>query len=114
MHRRAVLLITVGLLLVLGTLWAQTRVQTNTIVRTQRLEVLDAVGRIRAEIKTSGEDTLAVLYDGQGRLRTVIGTDGITMYGTDGKVRVKVSAIEGDSPKLHLRDSEGKEQVFGP
>lgn len=80
------------LLAVTSVLWAQSRTPTATLTRTQRIELVDATGKIRAEVKTSGEDTLLVLYDGQGRLRTVINTESISFYGTDGKLQGKVDA----------------------
>lgn len=93
-------LLIVGLLLAVGALWAQTKIPTAVVTRTQRVELVDKDGRIRAELKTSGEDTLLVLYDGQGRLRTVIGTEGVAFYGTDGKLKAKLDAqtlSEGDT-----------------
>jgi hypothetical protein len=45
---------------------------------------------VRAELKTSEEETMLVLYDGQGRLRTVIGTESVAFYGVDGKLRGKI------------------------
>lgn len=88
----AALLPVVGVLLMIGALWAQSRTQLPTVVRTQRLELVDREGRIRGELKTSGEDTLLALYDGQGRLRTLVGTESIVFYGADGKVKGRVDA----------------------
>jgi len=86
----AMLLLTAGLLLAIGALWAQSRVPTSTLTRTQRVELVDKDGRVRAELKTSEEETMLVLYDGQGRLRTVIGTESVAFYGVDGKLRGKI------------------------
>lgn len=77
-------------LLAIGTLWAQSRVPTAVVTRTQRIELVDRNGRTRAELKTSEEDTLLVLYDAQGRLRTVIGTESVAFYGADGKLKGKI------------------------
>jgi len=88
----AMLLLATALLLTIGALWAQSRVPTAVITRTQRIELVDKEGRIRAELKTSGEDTLLVLYDGQGRLRTAIGTESVAFYGADGKLKGKIDA----------------------
>lgn len=81
-----------GVLFLFGALWAQSRSQVPAVTRTQRIELLDRDGKIRAELKTSGEDTLLVLYDGQGRLRTLVGTDGIVFYSVDGKVQGRIDA----------------------
>lgn len=89
---RTLLWVAMVLLVVTGVLWAQSRTPTATVSRAQRIEMVDAAGRIRAEVKTAGEDTLLVLYDGQGRLRTIINTDSISFYGTDGKLLGKVDA----------------------
>lgn len=91
------LLPVVGILLLIGALWAQSRTQVPAVTRAQRIELVDKEGRIRAELKTSGEDTLLTLYDGQGRLRVLIGTEHILFYGADGKVKGKVeaSALQG-------------------
>lgn len=86
------LLPVVGVLLMIGALWAQSRAQLPAVVRTQRVELVDREGRIRAELKTSGEDTVLVLYDGQGRLRALVGTDRIVFYDADGKVKGRVDA----------------------
>lgn len=90
--RRTVLWVVMVLLIVTSVLWAQSRTPTATVTRTQRMELVDANGRIRAELKTSGEDTLLVLYDGQGRLRTIINTEGISFYSSDGKLIGKMDA----------------------
>lgn len=90
--RLAILLLITALLLAIGSLWAQSRVPTAVLTRTQRIELVDKEGRIRAELKTSGEDTLLVLYDGQGRLRTIIGTGSVAFYGMDGKLQAKIDA----------------------
>ncbi len=81
-----------ALMLTIGTLWAQSKIPTATTTRTQRIELVDQSGKIRAELKTSGEDTLLVLYDGQGRLRTIIGTESVVFYGTDGKLKARIDA----------------------
>ncbi|GIV17923.1 MAG: hypothetical protein KatS3mg022_3358 [Armatimonadota bacterium] len=85
-------LLAAALLLTIGTLWAQSRVPTISLTRTQRIELVDRGGKIRAELKASDEETLLVLYDGQGRLRTVIGTESVAFYGVDGKLRGKIDA----------------------
>ncbi|MGC8784321.1 MAG: hypothetical protein ACP5RN_08040 [Armatimonadota bacterium] len=85
-------LLAAALLLAIGTLWAQSRVPTAVVTRTQRIELVDRNGRIRAELKTSGEDTLLVLYDAQGRLRTVMGTESVAFYSADGKLKGKIDA----------------------
>lgn len=93
--RRAVIrtvLPVVGVLLLLGALWAQSRTQVPSVIRTQRIELLDRDGKIRAELKTTVEDTLLALYDGQGRLRTLVGTESIVFYSVDGKVKAKIAA----------------------
>ena len=98
--RMRILLLAAGFLLAIGALWAQPKTLTALFTRTQRVELVDKDGRIRAELKTSGEDTLLVLYDGQGRLRTIISTDGVAFYGTDGKLKAKLDAqtlSEGDT-----------------
>ncbi|MGQ9882249.1 MAG: hypothetical protein ACUVSV_15550 [Armatimonadota bacterium] len=81
-----------GVLLLFGALWAQSRPQVPTVTRTQRIELLDRDGRIRAELKISGEDTLLALYDGLGRLRTLVGTESVVFYSTDGKVQGRIDA----------------------
>jgi hypothetical protein len=86
------LLLIAGLTLAVATLWAQSRTPTPAVTRTQRIELVDKDGRIRAELKTSGEDALLVLYDGQGRLRTLINTESVVFYGSDGKVKTKIGA----------------------
>jgi hypothetical protein len=86
------LLLIAGLTLAVATLWAQSRTPTPAVTRTQRVELVDKDGRIRAELKTSGEDALLVLYDGQGRLRTLINTESVVFYGSDGKVKTKIGA----------------------
>ncbi len=85
-------LLAAAFLLAIGTLWAQSRVPTAAVTRTQRIELVDGEGRIRAELKTSGEDTLLVLYDAQGRLRATIGTESVAFYGADGKLKGKIDA----------------------
>ncbi|GIV20626.1 MAG: hypothetical protein KatS3mg023_2377 [Armatimonadota bacterium] len=82
----------VALMLTIGALWAQSKIPTTATTRTQRIELVDKDGRIRAELKTSGEDTLLVLYDAQGRLRTLVGTQSVIFYGTDGKLKAKIDA----------------------
>jgi hypothetical protein len=89
---RTLLLLITGLMLVVATLWAQSRTRTSAVTQTQRIELVDKDGRIRAELKTSGEDTLLVLYDGQGRLRTVINTESVVFYGVDGKMKARIDA----------------------
>jgi hypothetical protein len=91
-NTRLILLLIAGLTLAVATLWAQSRTPTPAVTHTQRVELVDKDGRIRAELKTSGEDTLLVLYDGQGRLRTVINTESVVFYGSDGKVKTKIGA----------------------
>lgn len=91
------LLVVAGVSLAVGGLWAQSRIPTVAVTRTQRVELVDKDGRTRAEVKTSGEGTFVVLYDGQGRLRTVIGIDSIVFYGTDGKVKHTINAQQGVS-----------------
>jgi len=91
-NTRIILLLIAGLTLAVATLWAQSRTPTPAVTRTQRVELVDKDGRIRAELKTSGEDALLVLYDGQGRLRTVINTESVVFYGSDGKVKTKIGA----------------------
>lgn len=93
--RRAIivaLLPVAGVLFLFGALWAQSRPQIPVVTRTQRIELLDWDGKIRAELKTSGEDTLLALYDGQGRLRTLVGTDSIVFYTVEGKVQGRIDA----------------------
>lgn len=95
-----ILLFVAGLLLTVGALWAQSRVPTAALTRTQRIELVDKNGKIRAELKVSDEETLLVLYDGQGRLRTVIGTESVAFYGVDGNLKGKIDArtlSEGDA-----------------
>ncbi|MCS6950747.1 MAG: hypothetical protein RMM06_07855 [Armatimonadota bacterium] len=89
---KTILWLVIVLLVVTAALWAQSRTPTATLSRTQRLELVDKDGNVRAELKTSGENTLLVLYDGQGRLRTVIDTESISFYGTDGKLLRKFDA----------------------
>jgi len=91
-NTRIILLLIAGLTLAVATLWAQSRIPTPAVTRTQRIELVDKDGRIRAELKTSGEDALLVLYDGQGRLRTLINTESVVFYGSDGKVKTKIGA----------------------
>jgi len=91
-NTRIILLLIAGLTLAVATLWAQSRTPTPAVTRTQRVELVDKDGRIRAELKTSGEDALLVLYDGQGRLRTLINTESVVFYGSDGKVKTKIGA----------------------
>jgi hypothetical protein len=91
-NTRIILLLIAGLTLAVATLWAQSRTPTPAVTQTQRVELVDKDGRIRAELKTSGEDALLVLYDGQGRLRTVINTESVVFYGSDGKVKTKIGA----------------------
>ena len=91
-NTRIILLLIAGLTLAVATLWAQSKTPTPAVTRTQRIELVDKDGRIRAELKTSGEDALLVLYDGQGRLRTVINTESVVFYGSDGKVKTKIGA----------------------
>jgi|YNPBryunderm2012_1023409.scaffolds.fasta_scaffold26023_3 hypothetical protein len=91
-NTRIILLLIAGLTLAVATLWAQSRTPTPAVTRTQRIELVDKDGRIRAELKTSGEDALLVLYDGQGRLRTLINTESVVFYGSDGKVKTKIGA----------------------
>lgn len=81
-----------GVLFLFGALWAQSRTQVSVVIRTQRMELLDWDGKVRAELKTTGEDTLLALYDGQGRLRTLVGTESIVFYSVDGKVKAKIAA----------------------
>lgn len=94
---RTLLWVVTALLAVTTVLWAQSRSST-TLTRLERFELVDRNGKIRAEIKTSGEDTLLVLYDGQGRLRTVINSESISFYGVDGKLHGRVSARELTTP----------------
>ncbi|MEJ5250352.1 MAG: hypothetical protein HPY54_05000 [Chthonomonadetes bacterium] len=89
---RVTMLPVAGILLLIGALWAQSRTQIPAVVRTQRIELMDREGRIRAELKTSGEDTLLALYDGQGRLRTLVGTESVVFYGADGKIKGRIDA----------------------
>lgn len=88
----AILWLVAVLWLAISALWAQSKIPTPAITRTQRIELVDKDGKIRAELKTSGEDTLLVLYDGQGRLRTIIGTESVVFYGADGKLKAKLDA----------------------
>ncbi|MDW8320318.1 MAG: hypothetical protein RMM08_03050 [Armatimonadota bacterium] len=85
-------LLIAALLLAIGALWAQPRVSTAPLTRTQRIELVDKNGKIRAELKASEENTLIVLYDGQGRLRTVVDIQSIAFYGEDGKLKAKIDA----------------------
>ncbi|MCL6475515.1 MAG: hypothetical protein K6U75_10750 [Firmicutes bacterium] len=91
-NTHTLLLLVAGLTLAVATLWAQSRTPTPAVTRTQRIELVDKDGRIRAELKTSGEDALLVLYDGQGRLRTVINTESVVFYGVDGKMKARIDA----------------------
>jgi hypothetical protein len=86
------LLLVLGVALSVTYLWAQSRTPTPAVTRTQRIELVDKDGKVRAELKISGNDTLLVLYDGQGRLRTLVNTNQVVFYDPDGKVRSRVEA----------------------
>ena len=88
----AVWLLVAGVLSLFSALWAQSRTPSAVVTRAQRIELVDKDGKIRAELKRSGEDTLLALYDGQGRLRTLIGTEGVLFYSADGKVSARLDA----------------------
>lgn len=90
--RRLWILIAVALILSMGALLAQTRVPGVEVTRAQRVELVDKDGRIRAEVKTIGDDTVLALYDGRGRLRTLVGTDSIVFYGVDGQIARRIDA----------------------
>ncbi len=90
------LLVVAVVMLALSALWAQSRTSGTTVTRTQRLEVVDKDGRIRAEVKAIGDDTVLALYDGRGRLRTLVSTDSIVFYSADGKIAKKVDARQAE------------------
>jgi len=86
------LLLVLGVALSVTYLRAQSRTPTPAVTRTQRIELVDKDGKVRAELKISGNDTLLVIYDGQGRLRTLVNTNQVVFYDPDGKVRSRVEA----------------------
>ncbi len=100
---RLVILALLALTLTLGVLWAQSRTPGTAVTRTQRVELVDKDGKIRAEVKTIGEDTVLALYDGQGRLRTLVGTENIVFYGADGKIMGRIEA-----KSLQIPEREGQ------
>lgn len=92
MLRNTILLWAILGLALLWTALLSAQPRSPAVTRTQRIELVDRDNRVRAELKVSGEETLLVLYDGQGRLRTVVDIQGVTFYSEDGKVRRRVTA----------------------
>lgn len=90
--------------------------QASDIIRTRRLELVDAEGHVRAEL-TVGEDGrpgLGLLdKEGQVRARLVLGGDGVpmlTLWGKTGTLRGGVSF--GNEWKMGLTMTDPYQQVI--
>lgn len=82
------------------------------VVRTQRLEVVDANGKVRASIapETFGYSLSLNDENGKNRLGLIAGNagSGLGMYDETGRPRAVLSALQQTPTTLRLSDAKGK------
>ena len=83
------------------------------VVRTEALELVDAVGVVRARmgVARSGSVSLALL-DASGQPRADVGIDaagsaGISVWDAAGQVRAGIGVPADGAPTIQLRDAQG-------
>jgi hypothetical protein len=105
-------------LVVLGIAWAGTIttgcVQTQTgdkAIRTEKIEVVDSQGRVRASLGVADGGPALAMYDEKGKPRAgLVVTEkvpGLFLYDENGKLRASLGVAD-DGPGLLLRDLNGK------